>query len=226
MKVAVISANLGAYDRHTEWPTLEAPPGVEVSVHRFTDANFPPRPLAMTARLQAGLLKWFGPEFVPGRDVYLWIDASCTPTPIAVTWFLEQMDEFGSWVAFFKHPDRQTIRQEYEFIKERLARPGERYLTSRYAGEWLDEQFAAIPDKPLSLTMQNAQLFASTAFVYRDCANVREMFKEVWFGKTRYHLHDQLWLAKTAYEHIARVPIRTIEADYLDCPALTFTRKP
>lgn len=216
MKVAVISANLGAYDRHTEWPTLEVPPGVEVSVHRFTDANVPPRPLAMTARLQAGLLKWFGPEFVPGRDVYIWIDASCTPTPIAVRWFLEQLGNGDA--AFFAHPDRQTIRQEYEFIKARLARPGERYLTSRYAGEWLDEQFAAI-DRP------SAPLFASTAFIYRDTSHVRAILKEVWFGKTRYHLHDQLWLAHAVYAYPHFVPIRTIDANYLDCPALTFTRK-
>ena len=220
MKVAVISANLGAYDRPTEWPVLDAPAGVEVSVHRFTDANFPPREKAMTSRLQCGLLKWFGPEFVPGHDVYLWIDASCTPTPQAVPWFLSQLE--SAWAAFFRHPERQTIREEYEFIKARMARPGERYLTSRYAGEWLDEQFAAID----AVRCADRELFASTAFVYRPDPT-RGMFKEVWFGKTRYHLHDQLWLAYAIAcgREENGLDIRTIDANYLQCPALTFTRR-
>lgn len=217
MKVAVISANLGAYDRHTEWPTLEAPPGGEVSVHRFTDANCPPRQLAMTSRLQVGLLKWFGPEFVPGHDVYLWIDASCTPTPIAVRWFIEQLG--SARAAFFRHPDRDTVRQEYAFISARMARPGERYLTSRYTGEWFDEQFAAIDARGHA----DAALFASTAFIYRPTPLVLGLLKETWFGKTRYHLHDQLWLAYAVAS--SGVPVRTIDANYLDCPALTFTRK-
>lgn len=222
-RVAVVSANLGAYDHDVPWPTLEAPLGVEVSVHRFTDANLPPRPMAMTPRLQCGLLKWFGYEFVPGADLYLWIDASCVPTAQAVPWFCHRL----SWVydrlqlsdlALFAHPDRQTIRQEYEFMRARLAHPGERYLTSRYRGEWLDEQFAMIADAGYA----EAQLFASTAFMYRPSRVVRELLKEVWYGKTRWHLHDQLYLAYAVAQSECTVSV--IRENYLKCPALTYIR--
>ena len=217
MTVAVISANLGAYDRETLWPALDAPAGVAVRVHRFTDATCAPRPLAMTARLRCGLPKWFGPEFVPGADVYVWIDASCTPTPGAVAWFLEQLGPNDA--AFFRHPDRATVREEYDFIVARMARRGETYLTSRYRGEWLTEQFAAIE----SAGHADARLFASTAFIYRPTPPVLALLKEVWYGKTRYHLHDQLWLAHAVAAGRARVGV--IDADYLKCPAFSFTRQ-
>lgn len=219
MKVAVISANLGSYDPPRAWPELQAPAGVEVSVHRFTDENFPPRPLAMTSRLQCGIPKWFGWELVPGHDVYIWVDASCTPTPVLVPWFLEHLGTAN--LAVFAHPDRATVREEYEFMKARMARPGERYLTSRYRGEWLDEQFAhSEPDAPL---------IASTAFCYRFGYSARDQFpvhqalSAVWLHKTRYLLHDQLAFSTM----VQRYGIRPhwIHESYLRCAALTFTRK-
>lgn len=229
MKVCVISANLGAYDRPNDWPDLIAPDGVTVDVHRFTDANFPPRPLAMTSRLQCGLVKWFGPHYVrmPGDtnntlyDVYIWVDASCAPTPIFVSWWLEHLG--NATMAVFAHPERKTVRDEYEFMKARMARPGEAYLNSRYKGEWLDEEYAACdPDAPL---------VASTSFAYRwgyhndngNSGTQMSVMRFVWEHKTRFHLHDQL--AFSTALHRFKPYHHRINESYLRCPALTFTRK-
>ena len=216
MRVSVISANLGAYDQLSEWPALQAPDDVRVSIHRFTDANFPPRSLAMTSRLQCAIPKWFGYQFAPEADVLIWIDASCTPTPDAVSWFIDRLGV--AELALFAHPDRRTIQQEYDFIRTRMQRPGETYLTSRYRGEWLDDQFAEIQ----RCGFAGAQLFASTAFAYRPTPKVRALLKEVFFGKARYHLHDQLWLAYAVAASTCRVNV--MPESYLHCPALTFTR--
>jgi hypothetical protein len=217
MRVAVISANLGAYDLPVEWTPQVVPAGVTVAVHRFDDSNFPPRPKAMTPALQVGLLKWFGPEFVPGADVYLWVDASCALLrEDSVAWFVEQLGSAG--VAAFRHPERNTIRAEYDFIKARLGRPNERYLTKRYAGEWLDEQFGVIEAEGYA----DVPLYATTAIVYRPKPYVLEAFKEVWYGKSRYHLHDQLWFARTMFDR-GTFTLR-IDANYLTCDYLTYVR--
>lgn len=141
-RVALISANLGRYEHPTDWPDQIAPRGVTVDVHRFDDTTLPPRPLAMTSRLQVGIPKWFGWQLCPGYDVYIWCDASCTPAPTMSAWFLDQLvhgDEtrhmaFRADIAVFQHPERRSIRAEYEFMTTRMARRGERYLTERYHG--------------------------------------------------------------------------------------------
>jgi hypothetical protein len=225
--VAIISANLGGYESHSpEWPAQVVPDGVTVDVHRFTDATFSPRSKAMTPSLQCGLLKMFGPEFVPGYDVYLWVDASCTPTPTCVAWFLRHLGD--AEMAIFAHPDRSTVQEEYEFIKSRMARPGETYLNRRYAGEWIDEQYAAIASgvwggATLQGKFVDNALYASTAFMYRPTICVEIMGRLWWYGKTRYFLHDQLWWPFAIYRSTARVNV--IRESYLRCEALTYTRK-
>lgn len=216
-RVAVIAANLGAYDRQGAWPALTVPQGVVVDVHRFDDTTLPPRPLAMTSRLRCGIPKMFGWQMRPGYQAYIWIDASCAPTPIAVEWFLTQLGQ--AELAVFRHPDRRTIREEYEFLKARLAKPGERYLTSRYTGEWLDELYAWICNDDAFI---DGALFASTAFVYRPTARVTAMLKEWWITKTRWHLHDQIAWPYLIVKSGCRVNV--IPDNYLRCPALTYTR--
>jgi hypothetical protein len=219
MRVAVVSANLGSYDEPSVWPTLHAPSGVTVDVHRFTDATCPPRPLAMTSRLQAGLVKMFAPwQFVPGYDAYLWIDASMAPTPNAIEYFLDPLSE--SELVVFRHPQRSSIREEYEFMKERMARKGERYLNARYKGEWLDALYREIA---ADYRYVDDRLFASTAFIYRPTERVKLMMSHWWLTKTRFLLHDQIsWPYVIAK---ACCSVSVIRRNYLKCEALTFVRK-
>lgn len=214
--ICVLSANLGCYDRPTAWPLLEAPTGSGVEVHRFDDSTFAPRPLAMTSRLQCGLVKMFPWNFVPGATHYLWIDGSCVPTVNAVAWFLERLG--GAEIAVFRHPDRGTIREEVWFMLDRMARPGETYLNSRYKGERIAELYDAIR---ASSYIDDA-LYASTAFMCRPTTNVRLAFEAWWLSKTAYCLHDQIawpWILKNF-----GVDVCVIEENYLKCEALTFTR--
>jgi hypothetical protein len=216
--VAVISANLGAYDPPAPWPTFDLPSDVSVDVHRFTDETFPPRPLAMTSRLQCGIPKWWGWEMYPGYDAYIWIDASCAPTPMAVSWFLERLG--GADIAVFQHPERRTIREEFEFMVARMARPGETYLNSRYRGEDLAGQYAYIA---ADRSYIDDRLYASTAFAYRPTVGIREAFHAIWAAKARWLLHDQL-IVPYALDRAA-CWVNVIADNYLRCPALTFTRK-
>lgn len=224
MKVCVLSANLGGYDVPREWP--EQVTDHKVTYVRLHDGNFPPRPLAMTSRLQCGIPKWFGVDFAPpDTDVIIWIDASCVPTPIAAEWFIEKLGDAD--MAVLAHPDRHTVRDEFLFVTRKLAE-GNRYLTSRYRGEWLDEQYRRIgPARAAKL-----RLFASTAFAYRvkgdgmeaEALNARVTgaLAEVFLWKARFHLHDQLAFAYVLHQH--RVRLNVIPDNYLKCPALEYVR--
>lgn len=217
MKVAVISANLGDYDVAVPWVPQVVSNGVTVDVHRLTDATCPPRPLAMTSRLQCGIPKMFGWELFPGYDYYLWVDASRgLLRSDTVAWFLEQIGD--GEILLFRHPERQTIWEEYEFMKARMARPGETYLTSRYAGEWLEEQYAAV-NHPWHI---DNVLYASTAFLYRPTVAVKAMLRDWWGHKSRYLLHDQLALPYVLREH--KIHVRTLHENVYTCPHLPWTR--
>ena len=172
----------------------------------------------MTSRLQVGLLKMFAPwQFVPGADVYLWIDASCAPTAIAASWFLDRLG--SAELAVFRHPDRRTICEEVAFMQTRMARPGETYLTSRYRGEWLEALAAEIAADP---SYVDDRLFASTAFIYRPTPRVQLMMSHWWLTKSRFLLHDQVsWPYVIAKAGCA---VSVIEENYLRCEALEYTR--
>lgn len=216
MRVAVISGNFGGYDAVVPWPASEVPAGVSVDVHRLDDRSLPGRDLAMTSRLKCGIPKWFGWELFPGYDAYLWVDASRALTAETVAWFLERLG--SSDLVVFLHPERRTIREEYLFVKARLARPGETYLTSRYAGEWLDQQFEAV-SKPWH---RDDRLYASTAFMYRPSVPVQRAFRTVWCHKARYLLHDQLVFPYAVREE--RVRVAELAEDVYKVPVLPISR--
>lgn len=216
-RCAIISANLGGYDPPCDWRP-QACDGWEIDVHRFTDENFPPRLRAMTSSLQAGIIKMFGWEFLPGYDAYIWVDASREITsPDFAGWMLGELD--GAEFAVFLHPQRRTIREEHDFVKSKIA-AGSRYLLKRYAGEWLDEQMAAIVDVE---GFKDRVLYASTSFAYRPTESVKAALKEWWFHKSRYLLHDQLALPLVLWMH--GVFVRPIAADIYNFPLWRYVRK-
>jgi len=180
-KIAVISANTGNFDK----PVPYVPQSVPYHFYLFDDHNFPVRTRSMIPRLQARIPKCFGWQMVPGYDYYLWVDSSCALLdPDSIKWFVEQLGDRD--FAFFKHPHRNTIGEEAAYLKKRLAMP-DTYITSRYAGELIDEQMAEINDPELPL-------YASTAFIYRNTYGVQKALKEWWYHISRYHIIDQLGL--------------------------------
>jgi hypothetical protein len=216
-KVALISANLGAFDPQFEW-VEQVVPGVELTVHRFTDASLPPRPKAMTSRMLPGIAKMFGWQLLRGFDAYIWVDASRTIThPGFAAWMLRQL----GWaeMALFRHPLRATIAEEYRFVKDKMA-AGSRYLRSRYEGEWLDEQMDVIN---ADLAFRDDALYASTAFAYYATAPVRAALTEWWHHKTRYLLHDQLALPYVIWRHGVRINV--IDEDVYNLQYWEYTRK-
>ena len=217
MKLAIISANLGNFEPEVEW-AKQTIPGVEIAVKRFTDESFPPR-INMSPRLQARIPKMFGWEMVPGFDCYLWVDSSRgLLRPDAAEWFYKQAQ--GVDLVLFKHPHRRTIKEEAEFIRERMDKTKHKrdYLRVRYTGELIDEQLQAI-DKDYT----DNCLYASTAYFYWDTPKVREGLRDWWFHTSRYHAVDQLALPYLVWKH--KCSVKVLNEDVYNCQYIPVVRK-
>lgn len=213
MKICLITANLGGFDKNPE----HAKQAIPVDFHRFTDANFPPRYNAMTPRMQARIPKIFGWQMLPGYDYYIWVDSSLTiENPDTVKWLLEQLGD--KEMAFFKHPDRNTLQEECDFIKKKIAERNY-YLVPRYENELFDEFLAEVK---LDEGFVDNLLIANSAFIYKDNEKVRSLMKEWWYHVSRYNINDQLGLPYAIYK--SGCDINIIDAHYMRTPYFTYTR--
>jgi len=209
VKVALISANLGKFEK-----TLVSVPqntdNFELNTYLFTDENFPPRDRVMSPRLQAKIPKMFGWQMAPGHDFYVWMDAAAFMSkPNAVIWMLTKLGNHD--IAFFVHPHRRRLRQEFEFLRQEL--PTSNRLKSRYMNELLEEQFEEIDNG-------EATLCAAGIFAYRANARVRALMKEWWYNTSRYHINDQLSLPHCLTN--SDCSVKYIQEDIFNCKYFTF----
>jgi len=215
MKICILSANLGSFDKVVDPVAQETEH--EVVFHRFTDDNFPPI-TGLTPRFQYRLPKLFGWEMMAGFDLYIWLDGSMSFTrPDCVEWFVAQLGSADA--AFFKHPQRQTMREEVEHLEEHLKK-GKPYITARYKNGLHKEMLnQAIADKGFA----DIELYTSTAFIYRGNDRARKMMLDWWHWQSRYYTCDQVALPYAIYQSGAIV--RKINVDQYKTPFLSLVSK-
>ena len=215
MKLLIYSANLGSFERPQPDKEQILPEGIDlIETHRFIDFDFPPRKNAMTPRLQARLVKMFGWQMIEA-DYYLWVDASCRlPREDSAKWFMEQLGDGD--MAVFKHPNRNTVQEEADYLRQRLIDEKEgrkqKYVLPRYENEDIDGALSEVDSK--------ASLYASTAFIYRNTPEVQDALKEWWYLTSRYHSIDQLGFT----EAIKDLNVHVIHEPYMECMYLEYTR--
>jgi hypothetical protein len=208
VSILVVSASLGDFDKQQNHEKQS----VACDFYQATDENFPPRFNSMTPRLQARIPKMTSWQMRPGYDYYLWIDSSCRlASTNSVQWFLDQLGEAD--IAVFKHPHRKTVQEEADYLKHRLAIKCP-YITPRYENERIDDQ--------LTVVDPSAELYASTAFIYRDDTPARDLLTLWWLHTSLYHSIDQLSLPKAIADSGATVKV--IPDNYLKCEALEYVR--
>lgn len=194
MKVCILTANLNNFD-NTIKPVEQTVPN---DFHCFTDKDFPPI-TGLSPRLQYRIPKTHGWQMRPGYDVYIWLDGAVSLTrDDCVWWYLSQLGEDD--MAFFKHPNRQTIRQEVSHLEDHLSKQ-KPYITERYKNG-LHRQFL---DRILDEGYKDDTLFASTAFVYRNNDRVRKALQDWWYEGSRYFTCDQVQLPYIIKKHSLRV---------------------
>lgn len=216
MKLLIYTANLNNFDKTQLNEEQLLPGGIDsIEYWRCTDEDFPLRDKAMTPRLQARIPKMFAWQMKPGYDYYLWLDSSCRlAKEDSAKWFMEQLGQAN--IAVFKHPTRDTVQEEANYLKERLEleKSGRKqpYVLPRYENEDTDGQLAAVDP--------SAPLYASTAFIYKDSPLMQLAMKEWWYQTSRYHSIDQLSLPWA----IKGLKVNVIPDKYMECPYLEYTR--
>jgi len=213
MKICILSANLGSFDKVVDPVKQETEH--EVVFHRFTDDNFPPI-IGLTPRLQYRIPKMFGWQMMPGYDAYIWLDGSMSfERPDCVDWFVKQLGVAD--MALFRHPWWNTIREEVEHIEEKL-KINHYYITPRYKGGLHREHLEEIRrDK----NYVDDTLYASTAFIYRNSNKVQGALKYWWYLQSRYFSSDQVSLPYAVKD----VRVNKIMDDIFKTPFLSLVSK-
>lgn len=205
---AIISCNLGDFD-----PTPKHEEQLLAGVHyrHITNIDYPPR-ASMTPRLQSRLVKTHLWQFIPGFDIYLWVDSSCRLShENSAQWFLGHLGQAD--MAVFKHPHRDTVQEEADYLKYRLSIKCP-YITPRYQGEDIDGQLKEVDP--------GQELYASTAFIIRNNSKTRHAMKDWWYHISRWHAIDQLSLPFVLFEN--NIETNVIPDNYLKCEYLEYVR--
>ncbi len=210
MRIVVLSANLGNFDT----PVEHVKQDMDVDFHTFTDENFPPI-ADLPPRFQYRIPKMFGWQMYEGiwsspnnrPRYYIWLDASMQLTrPDSVRWLIDQLG--GNNIAFFKHPWRKTIKEEVDFIEERL-KNGDKYITPRYKNGLHKESLLYTGDD---------DLYASPVFIYRNKDEVHFALSRWWFIQSRFYTCDQVSLTyamRTNSIQIKTIPGHVFKNDYV-----------
>lgn len=217
MKVALLSANLGGFDKPVDPIKQNLPDDVELTFHRFTDEDFPPI-TGLTPRMQYRIPKTHSWQMFPGYDYYIWFDGSLSPQHTeSVKWLLEKCAGYD--VALFKHPWRRTMKEETDHIEEYLKKDND-YITSRYKNGLHKEQLAVCLADP---DFKDTVLYTSTAFVYKNTSKVQKALQDWWYHGSRYFTVDQIVLPYIVWKHGLKVNL--IPDNQYKIPYLTFVSR-
>lgn len=211
--IAILSANLNSFDK----PIEPVEQNRSFTYHCFTDQDFPPI-TGLTPRLQYRIPKLFGWEMFQGYDTYMWLDGSVSfNRPDCLEWWLEELGD--SDIAFIKHPDRHSIKEEADYIDRRIKK-GNEYLINRYKNGQHQEQ---VQEAYKDQSFKDNSLYATTAFIYKNVPVVQQMMKDWWYYQSRYYTCDQVNLPVAI--HKSGVKVKSIDANLFKCPYLSFLSK-
>jgi len=212
--ITVLTANLGGFDKQIDYVEQT----VDYDFFRFTDKNFPPRLGSMTPRLQARIPKMSGWQMKPGYEYYVWVDASCIlAKEDSLEWLINKCED--SDFVVFKHPNRNSIKEETDYLKERLEKKCP-YITPRYENELIDEQVNIIKADENYI---DDHFFASTVMVYKNTEKAHTALFDWWYHTSRYHSIDQLSLPYVLWR--SDCDLTVIQESYLKTPYLKYIRK-
>lgn len=199
-RIIVLSANLGNFDS----PIEHAKQDTQVDFHTFTDEDFPPI-ADLPPRFQYRIPKMFGWQMKPGYDIYIWLDGTMQLTsPDSVRWLIEQLGDHE--IAFFDHPWRKTIKEEVDYIEERL-KTNDKYITPRYKN--------GLHKESLKLT-GDGHLYASTVFIYKNKPFAQEALIKWWTLQSRYYSCDQITLTSALeLADVVSLPGKVFKNKYL-----------
>lgn len=123
----------------------------------------------------------------------VWADSSLQFSE--TQFILEQVDRLASLsprqrIMVVPHPDRGTVREEYQFIKDAMAN-GNEYLRKRYEREKMTEQISHFQRRGWNI---DASLWCGTFWIVENSDVFKRLWNDWWDQNLRFGLMDQLSL--------------------------------
>lgn len=203
MKIAVITAITGGMDTFKEWPYQINIGSHDVSFHRYVDSDVPGRFRHLNPRTQALYFKQQMHEYLPGFDVYLWLDGKIQ---VLCADFIEQcLGALGdSSLAILKHGERNCVFDEVRHIQRQI-RHRNAYLTARYGDRDLISQAKTIAklNYPAGAGLNDCSIIAVRG---DDAAQM--LFKSWWDMCQDQKAFDQIWIRALAW--LNKIEIKNI----------------
>ena len=185
MKIAIITANMGAIDL----PKIQPEQSVKVDQFYYTEENSPYPFRDVNSRLAGKYFKMCSHKLLPECDVYIWMDANIQiKSTHFVSFLINSLGE--SDIAISKHPVRKSVYEECEFICDQIDR-GNKYLSTRYTKEAMRKELEFIGEG-----VEN--LYWCGLFIRRNKPEINQLFEEWFQGNVLYQAFDQSLFSKYA----------------------------
>ena len=197
-KIALLTANLSGIDGNLIEliPQQELPLNSVLDIFSYNDKNFLPRINALHPRLQSKIPKMLGFEYHPGYDYYIWLDGSIQiHSSETISWLVSCCG--GNDIALFRHPFRNSIRDELNYMVK-LMQEGNSYLLNRYTNEPMIEQVEMYESDS---EFRDDCLYALGAFVYNKSIINKGILNNWFYHNARYSIQDQLSFPYLLFKH-------------------------
>lgn len=197
MKIALVSANIGGIDaiRHPVEQT------VNVDIFYITEHDMPYPLPNLNNRLRGKYFKTQTHHVFPGYDIVIWVDGSVEITaPDFVEEIVNRMPGYD--VLLPLHPDRDTVFQEFDFMRDNL--PTSTYLQNRYLNEPFEEERSFYLKQHLPDT---TPLYACRMFARWCTPTINAAFDEWWRRCLEFSNFDQTQFSFIAWKHSLRIPV-------------------
>jgi hypothetical protein len=185
MKVAVLSANFGNFDKPNNFPKQT----IDCDRLVFDESNTPYPLSALSPRMKGKFFKMQAHKFLPEYDIFVWLDSNVKVlSSDMVSHMIEPLTD--NQVSIQKHPHRSSIYEELEYM-EGLMIKGSKYLNSRYQ---LDALKAEVKD----IGEGYSNLYACNIFARLNSPAVNEMFDYWWEQQFLFNDFDQIRFVEVA----------------------------
>ena len=207
-RLALVSVDFGGIDNINAFPQTA---GIDTYFYTDADALFGADPAVLSSWGRVIVPDYprhdFGPRLrgryfkhqihrLPEMEPYRWLawaDASLQFRD--PSFLLRETERLAALaprqrIALVRHPDRATIREEYEYICQEIQN-GNEYLTLRYAKEKMTEQMSFFKSRGWNL---EASLWCGTIWIVENNDLIARCWDSWWDQNLRYGMMDQLSL--------------------------------
>lgn len=188
MKIALIQINIADFDAVKPIPDQS----VHYDYFLYTEKNLPFPLSSLSNRGKVTYLKLQHYRFLPGYDIFIYIDGRAE---VISPDFVKDIAHKSGDIVITKHPQRETIKEEYDFIFQYMAQPESKagqYLNSRYDYEALKQE--------ANILSGNQPLYACGVFSWKVTDYMKLFFNKWWQMTVQYSGFDQCVFARVSWE--------------------------